>query len=355
MPTPTIETSAPVLVTGATGYVAGRLVERLLTDGLTVHATVRDPSKTERLAYLNDLADASPGSIVFFAADLTQEGSFAEAMQGCSVVFHVASPFISGAADPQKTLVEPAVGGTRNVLEQANATPSVKRVVLTSSCAAIYGDNSDAKDLPGGVFTEEIWNTSSSLTHNAYSYSKTLAEREGWKIHDSQSAWSLVTINPCLVMGPGVRIHSTSESFSLMKQMGDGSFKSGAPDLGVGVVDVRDVAEAHFQAAFRESASGRYITAGHNTSLPKMADALRARFSAYPLPKRTLPKFVVWLFGPMLNSTLTRTYVSRNIGWPWKGDNSKSIRELGMTYRPLEDTLGEFFQQLVDAGELKAP
>ncbi|MGB5541987.1 MAG: NAD-dependent epimerase/dehydratase family protein, partial [Gammaproteobacteria bacterium] len=187
-----IDRSAPVMVTGATGYVAGLLVEKLLQEGLTVHAPVRDPDNPEKLKYLNALASAAPGEIRYFKADLLDEGSYAEAMAGCQLVFHTASPFIVDVEDPQKELVDPAKLGTRNVLETANRTPSVRRVVLTSSCAAIYGDNADLQQTPGGVFTEEIWNTSSSLAHNPYSYSKTVAEKEAWKINQAQSRWDLV-------------------------------------------------------------------------------------------------------------------------------------------------------------------
>ena len=154
-----IDRSKPVLVTGATGYVAGWVIKRLLEEGLTVHGTVRDAGQTERLQYLHDLARDTSGSLTLFSADLTQEGSFAEAMAGCSTVFHIASPFQLNVEDPQRDLIEPAVEGTRNVLEEVNRTASVDRVVLTSSCAAIYGDNIDLDTTPDGVFTEEVWNT----------------------------------------------------------------------------------------------------------------------------------------------------------------------------------------------------
>ena len=95
---------------------------------------------------------------------------------------------------------------------------SVGRVVLTSSCAAIYGDNVDLKDIPDGLFTEEIWNTSSSLDHQPYAYSKTLAEKEAWKLNEKQTRWNLVTVNPSLVIGPGITPYATSESFKIGKQ-----------------------------------------------------------------------------------------------------------------------------------------
>jgi len=342
-------------VTGATGYIAGCVVRRLLEEGLTVHATVRDPSRTERLAHLVALEEENPGALKFFAADLMNQGSFAAAMAGCSVVFHIASPFAMSVEDPQQQLVEPAQLGTRNVLEEVDRTPSVQRVVVTSSCAAIYGDNADVAEAPGGVLTEEVWNTSSSLQHNAYSYSKTVAEKEAWKLHDAQSRWKLVVVNPCMVMGPGVHVHESSESFALLKQVGDGSLSSGVPDIGMGVVDVRDVAEAQLRAAFLPDASGRNILCGHNTSFPEMAETLRETYGDYPLPKRVAPKWLLWLIGPFINKGLTRRYVSRNVGLPWKSDNSKSVRELGMTYRPLAETMNDFFEQIVQGGYVKKP
>ncbi len=233
-----IDPSKPVLVTGATGYVAGWVVKRLLEEGLTVHGTVRDAGQTERLRYLHDLAEGTEGNLKLFSADLTRPGSFADAMAGCSTVFHIASPYQLGVEDPQRDLIEPAVDGTRNVLDEVNRTASVNCVVLTSSCAAIYGDNIDLETTPNGVFTEEVWNTSSSLTHQPYSYSKTMAEKTAWEIHDAQDRWRLVVMNPPGIFGPGVRLHSGAESFKIMTQLGDGTMASGVPRIGLGIVDV---------------------------------------------------------------------------------------------------------------------
>lgn len=88
-------------------------------------------------------AGGSGGSIKFFAADLLKEGSFDEACKGCAVIFHTASPFALSVKDPQKDLVDPAVKGTENVLTSASKTPSVTRVVVTSSVVAMYNHASD--------------------------------------------------------------------------------------------------------------------------------------------------------------------------------------------------------------------
>lgn len=344
-----IPTDAPVLVTGATGYVAGWIVKRLLDAGVTVHAAVRDPNNTAKVAHLDEIAADAPGMIRYFAADLLEGGSYAEAMENCRTVFHTASPFTANVDDPQRELIDPAVKGTRNVLEQANAAQSVDRVVLTSSCAAIYTDAVDTTRAPGGRLTEEVWNETASLDYQPYSYSKLLAEREAWAIADAQERWRLVVINPCLVLGPAVGGHPTSESFNIMSQVGRGDLKMGAPRLGTGVVDVRDVADAHIAAAFLLGAEGRHITAGYETDFHAFLSTLAEPYGdRYPIPTRVLPKWLVWLAGPAVG--LPRRFVAGNVGYAWRADNSKSCERLGLRYRPLEDSVRDMFGWMIDEG-----
>jgi dihydroflavonol-4-reductase len=350
-PTPDYSSAAPVLVTGATGYLAGWIVKRLLEEGKTVHAAVRDPNNKQKIAHLDEMAAALPGDIKYFKADLLDEGSFDAAMAGCDVVMHTASPFTSEITDPQKDLVDPAVRGTRNVLQSANRTESVKRVVVTSSCASIYGDAVDVAKSPGGVLTENDWNTTSRLDHQAYAFSKVEAEKAAWEMAEAQDRWKLVTINPSLIIGPGTAQSQTSESFNLVKQAGDGTFKMGVPKMEIGMVDVRDVAEAHLRAGFLESAEGRHIVSNETHDFLYICQVLRKKFGdKYPFAKGYLPKWLVWLIGPMANKSLTREMVAKNINHPWAADNSKSKKQLGLTYHPLEPALEMMFQQLLDNG-----
>jgi nucleoside-diphosphate-sugar epimerase len=341
----------PVLVTGATGYVAGWIVERLLRRGCTVHAAVRDPDDETKRAALDALARERGGTIRWFRADLLDEGSYAEAMAGCGVVMHTASPFTLRVDDPERDLVAPARLGTRNVLEQAERTDSVRRVVVTSSCAAIYGDNADLARVPGDAFTENDWNQTSSLHHQPYSYSKTLAEREAWAIAGRQNRFDVVTINPSLVLGPGIRPFPGSESFQVLARLADGTMRPGVPDFGIGIVDVRDVADAHVAAAFRQAAKGRYIVSGHDSDFPELAKILRQRYGdRFPFPRRVLPKWVAWLFGPIADRSISRRVIARNVGLPFRADNTKSRKELGIAYRPLEDSVLGMFEQIVEHG-----
>lgn len=347
----TIDRSKPILVTGANGYVASWLVKKLLDEGLTVHAAVRDPLNEKKIAHLKKLAQDSKGTLRFFEGDLMKPGSYKAGMEGCELVYHTASPFTSKYKDAQKELIDPAVNGTANVLNSAKEVESVKRVILTSSCAAIYTDCIDTVNAPGGKLTENVWNTTASLDYQPYSYSKTLAEQKAWEIEKTQDRFDVVTINMCLVLGPPLNAGAPSESMDLLKMFGDGQMKMGAPKIGMGIVDVRDVAEAHFRAGFTPEAHGRYITAAHNSNFLEMGQALAPKYgNTFPLPKKALPKWLLMLVGPLTNKLFTWRFIRNNVNIPWNADNSKIKKELGMTFRPLQETMEDSFQVLIEEG-----
>lgn len=344
----TIDPSAPVLVTGGTGYVAGWIVRYLLGAGHTVRATVRDPQKPTGLDHLHALAAAHPGRLTLHRADLLDEGSFAEAMQGCELVIHTASPFLVGKLDdPRERLIRPALEGTRNVLTSVNATPSVKRVVLTSSVAAVYGDNADLEGR--AAFTDQDWNITSSETHQEYSYSKTVAEREAWEMCAAQERWDLVTVHPGLVLGPSMTTSSASGSMTTMEHFIDGSMAFGTPALELAIVDVRDVALAHLAAGFTPSAHGRYLATAGTMSLLDIGRVLSRRFGRRrTFPRRELPKALVKLAAPTIG--LTRPYVERNIGWALGFDNARTLTDLGIDFRPPEESIIDHFEQMIADG-----
>jgi len=348
-----IDPAKPVLVTGASGYVASWIIRYLLEDGYTVRGTVRNPDKPNGLEHLHRLQEAHPGRLTLHKADLLDEGSYAEAMAGCELVIHTASPFLLGRVrDPEAQLVRPALDGTRNVLNSVNATPSVKRVVLTSSVVAIHGDNIDMKGRD--AFTEEDWNTTSSVDHQPYPYSKTVAEKAAWEIADAQDRWDMVTIHPGLVLGPALTTASKSGSMTTMKSFIDYSLTTGAPDVALGTVDVRDVARAHIAAGFTPDAHGRYITNAQTMTMLGIGRVLRKRFGrSYPFPYTTIPKPVFRLIAPAAG--FSREFVDKNVGWPLKFDNTRSVTELGLEYRPVEETLGDHFQQMIDDGVAHKP
>jgi len=348
----TIDQSKPILVTGGTGYMASWIVKQLLDEGREVRTTVRNLAQKDKYAHLTALAVKSSGILQFFEADLLKKGSFSEAMAGCELVIHTASPFkISGLKNAQKELVEPALEGTRNVLDSVNATESVKRVVLTSSIAAIYGDAIDIRTTEKGIFTEEQWNITSSAKHQPYPFSKTMAEKLAWEMAGKQSRWDLLTINPGFIMGPSLSKRTDSTSIDLMLQLATGKFKTGVPSGEMAFVDVRDVAKAHILAGFSSTASGRHVCVSDHKTFLDMANVIRANYPKYPLPKGFVPKWLFWLIAPLAG--FTRKYVKLNVGIDLKFDNSYIRKDLEMNFIPFEQTITDHFQQLRNDGIVK--
>lgn len=333
------------MVTGGTGYLGSWVVKTLLEKGYIVRLAMRNTKDQAKTKYLFDIAQGSPGSLELWEANLLREGDFNEAAKGCIAVIHMASPFNLRFNDPQKDLVEPALKGTQNVLNAATLAGSVKRVILTSSVAAIHGDNIDMKESGINEFTEEQFNSSSSLNHQPYSFSKITAEKEAWKIYNNQEQWRLVVINPSLVMGPPLGRNTNSESLVLMKDMLTGKYRSGAPDLMFGFVDVRDVAQAHALAMENDQAQGRYLLAERVMDLYGFSRLIKSIYGKkYKLPLMKAPKFLVALFAPAFG--LTRKFVQRNVGHHIKLNNNKSREQLHLTYTPLETTVKDMIERM---------
>ncbi|GAB5553654.1 MAG: NAD-dependent epimerase/dehydratase family protein [Saprospiraceae bacterium] len=333
-----INTSKPILVTGASGFIASWIVKYLLEGGYTVHSTVRDKNNAQKVQHLLKMDEDAPGYLKLFEADLLNQGAFAEAMQGCELVIHTASPFQTQVKNAQKQLIEPALEGTRNVLQSANEIETVKKVVLTSSVVAVMGDAIEIEDTEDHVFTEDHWNLSSDLKHQPYSYSKTLAEKEAWRMNQDQERWHLVVINPAFVLGPSLsnRVDGTSTTF--VKNLVDGTFKSGLPNIYFGIADVRDVAQAHINAGLMPHPSGRHITAAETLPMLGIARIIKSFFGKkYPVPKQQLPAWAMYLVGPFQG--FSWKYIRRNLGYQYTFDNSYSQQDLNLQYRPVEETI----------------
>lgn len=332
-----------VLVTGGTGYIGSWVVKGLLEQGYRLRLTVRDMGNQLKYQFLTDMAQNTNGNLEIFEADLMKAGSFDVAAKGCDAILHIASPFILDVKDPDMDLVQPAVLGTRHVLEAANRSESVKKVVLTSSIAAVFGDNCDMRAQNLTAFTEAQFNTSSSLHHQPYSYSKVMAEKEAWKMEKQQSNWKLVVLNPGLVMGPSLVMGSRSESLKIMNELLTGKYRLGVPDLYFGFVDVRDVARAHI-AALEQSSEGRHILVERTTDMLSFVNMIRAcSEKPYALPRRTSPKWLLKLVGARFG--LSRAFINNNVGIPIQIDVTRSKQFLKMEYLPMEQTVCDMVNQ----------
>jgi dihydroflavonol-4-reductase len=334
------------LVTGGSGFIASHVIAQLLAAGEEVHATVRDLRRADKLTALQDLQTQYPERLRLFEADLLKPGSFDAAMAGCEVVHHVASPFLmpEKIRDGRKQMLEPALNGTRNVLDNVNRCPSVRRVVMTSTVGAIFGDYSDVRAMEGGVLSERYFNDSSTVDYNPYHYSKVQAEKFARAMCAEQSRWELVCINPGLVLGPSLTRSSDSGSLFLLDEILSGKLFFGVPDISVTTVDVREVAAAHLAAARNPAAHGRYILAeremAHFLDLARMLRELHAR--PWLLPRTRIPGWLLRLLGPLFG--LSRKYQDNHVGIRFAVDNRRSIAELGIHYRPLRETLADHYR-----------
>jgi len=235
------------------------------------------------------LKDSFP-KIVLYEADLVKsdQEAFVKAMEGCDYVMHTASPAtFSAVEDPQRDLVDPAVMGTTKVVS-ACIKMGIKRCVVTSSTSAVFagmawvGDPSTADK--SKVFNEEDWNTISTLQNGPYRLSKYLAEKKAWELAEGKEGFSVVCINPSFIIGPMMTSRADAESVKLMKDMLEGKLElKGMP---MGVVDVRDVAKAHISGMEVAEAGGKrfIVSSPEGVQKVKMAEILRSRFKAYPIP-----------------------------------------------------------------------
>ncbi|KAI8463097.1 MAG: heme peroxidase-related protein [Monoraphidium minutum] len=345
------ERAAPksrVCVTGAGSYVGTHVVQRLLAAGHTVHAAVRSSA---RAAHLRALPGAGGGRLRFFeGCDLTAPGSYDAAMADCDFVMHHASPFTLGVkeGDVRDALLKPAVEGTKNVLASVERSPSVRRVVVTSSIAAVL-----AYPLPGYVYSEDDWNEESSPARFPYDLSKALAERAAWEAAARQDRWSLVSVNPGLVMGPPLGPQG-GESVSLMTRILRGDLALGHPDLRLRTVDVRDVAKAHCVAMADPNTAGRYLLAPNDFSFPRTAELLRAgplgARLAWRLPgRRPAPRWLLRLLADAVG--VERCRLEESYGVPILVDCSKAQQDLGLSdWIPEAETYEDMAAALIAAG-----
>jgi len=339
-----IDKTTPILVTGGTGYLALWIIKQLLDEGLTVRATVRNKSNTEKNKYLFKLVNEGKGSLELYEADLLVDGSFDKAMNGCELVFHTASPFqLDNIKDPQKELIDPALKGTKTVLESVKKNKSVKRVVLTSSCASIY---QDAKDTDNKKLDENAWNTKSSLKDNPYMFSKKIAEETAWEISKNQNRWDLIVMNPGFILGPSLSKRIDSFSINFIISMLNGKNKSGVPELSFPVVDVRDAAKAHISGAFNPDAKGRHILfSGKSSFFLEIAEILKNEFGyKYQFPTKNVPKILLYLAAPFLK--IKWRFLKNNLGFTPLLDNSYSKKDLNIEYRSINESSSQHIYHL---------
>ncbi|CAL5383281.1 unnamed protein product [Camellia sinensis] len=303
------EEKGTVCVTGAGGYVASWLVKLLLSNGYSIHGTVRDPHD-EKNSHLKKLEKASE-KLKLFKVDLLDYNSLSAAITGCVGVFHVASPVPPGSLpDPEVQLIEPAVKGTLNVLK-ACSEANVKRVVVVSSGAAVSLNPEWPK---GQVKDESCWSDAEYCrrTNNWYCLSKTKAESEALEFA-KRSGLDVVRVCPTHVLGPMLQSTVNASSLVLIKLSKEG-YDEFENKLRM-IVDVRDVAEALLLAYEKPEAEGRYICTAYMIKSQDLVEILRKNYPNYNYPKK-----------------FTEGREEEKL-------SSEKLQKLGWSYRPIEESL----------------
>ncbi|QRV98097.1 NADPH-dependent methylglyoxal reductase GRE2 protein [Ceratobasidium sp. AG-Ba] len=334
-----------VLLTGGNGFIAVHIIVELLQRGYNVTTTVRSEGKTTYLR--KKFSDAVEAGQLKFAIveDITVPGAFNEVLKNGTFdsVIHSSSPVISNAKDVRNELLIPAIQGTTEILKAVKAhAPTVKRVVVTSSNAAIVDRSKGNR--PGYVYSEKDWHPvtaedAESEPKLGYFASKTLAEKAAWNFVDTEKPkFDLVTICPPMVYGPMIQEVTSMDNINVSSKKFYAIFSGQEKELtNVGTwiwVDVRDVAAAHVAALEKPQAGGHrfYVSAG-NFNIAQVVDYIWEHY-----PERATAKGI-----PKSNA---------NVGYPAEGcytsDNSASKRVLGVNYRSLESTLKDQLEQFIN-------
>ena len=333
-----------VLVTGGSGYIAGFIIRQLVAEGWIVHTTIRSLAKE---AIVRKSLAVDDSKVKFYAADLGSDEGWPKAMSGCSHVAHVASPFPAALPKHEDELIIPARDGALRVLRAAKAA-GVKRFVMTSSAAAIaYGHPEKVR-----TFSEADWTDATSPDAYPYIRSKTIAERAArdWVAAEGENM-EFCAINPTAVIGP-VWGSDMSTSIELVKKLLEGAMP-GCPDIGFGIVDVRDVADLHVKAlSAPDMKDERFIASGRFFKMIDVARVLKAGMGtrANKVPMRGLPAFLVRffaLFDPAVKQVTGELGKTRNM------DASHAFKVLGWKTRPEEESIIDCANSLIDLGLVK--
>lgn len=337
--------SKPILVTGASGFIAIHTIVQLLEQGYKVRGTIRSLAKEAEVRETVSKFVQKDDQLEIVPADLNQDEGWKEAMKNVEYVLHVASPFPLNEPKHEDELIIPAVQGTLRVLHFAHAA-NVKRVVQVSSNAAISAGHAGENR----TFTEDDWSNIEKKI-GAYSKSKTLAERAAWDFingAENKNKLEMAAINPPFVLGPvpNKNYNTSSELVRtyLLRQV------PGTARIKFGVVDVRDVASAIISAMTTKEAAGhRFLVSAGELWAKELADILYEEFSkrGYKVPTFQIPSLLVRVIA-LFNTKIAQ--LLNSLDWDYKLSNEKAKRILKWNPRSSKEAVLSMAESLIEQG-----
>jgi dihydroflavonol-4-reductase len=319
-------------VTGSTGLLGSNLVHLLVEQGWQVRALVRSISKGR--AVLGALT-----GVELIEGDMEDIDAFAPHLRDCDVLFHTAAYFREygqpGEHWPKLEAIN--VTGTIKLLDSAEQY-GIKKVIYTSS-SGVIGERKD------GLASDETTPPSDfALSDNLYFKSKVVAEERisGWlKTH----VLAVVLILPGWMFGP--RDAAPTGAGQIVQQF----LARALPTRFEGtssIVDARDVAQGMINAVERGQSGERYIIAGKPATLDEVFATL-AKVSGVPAPAMRIPYRAALVYAWFAETTaslqgkeaLATVNGIRTLNMRHQISSAKAMRELGVTFRPLEQTLAD--------------
>lgn len=318
-------------VTGATGLLGNNLVRMLVNQGVKVKALVRSTTKGQQ-----QFAGLSGVELVH--GDMADVAAFAPALRGCDVIFHTAAFFRENymGGSHWNSLQRINIDGTQHLLEQAYATGCM-RFVQTSSIAVLNG-------APGSLIDE----TQARALEDADDYyrSKILADEAVHNFLGLYPDMQACFVLPGWMWGPA-DIGPTS-SGQLALDVVHGKLPGLVPGS-FSVVDARDVAQAHITAASQGRRGERYLAAGRHMTMRELVPLLGS-IAGVKAPTRSLPAPALFVLAGL--QELYARFSGKPILLSWSTvrlmlkeadrthfNHAKSERELGLNFRPVEETL----------------
>lgn len=272
-----MDKSKPILlITGINGYIGSWVTLKALESGeYQVRGTVRDKTNEKKIQPLRDALGDRFDQLELVNADLTDKDSLKDAVRGCQYVLHVASPFPPESPKNEDDIIKPAVEGTLGIIEACIGS-EVKRIVTTSSCAAILDFSH------GNIEVDETHWPEITKTTTPYVKSKILAEKSAWEYLDTLSeeekTFEYVSVNPGLVTGP-LLVKAEGASQTIISSLLTGKYP-GVPQVYIPIVDVRNVADAHIKALTAKP-NERYALNEGTYMFPELGKLIHEEFSQY--------------------------------------------------------------------------